>query len=303
MSSQIIVITGPTAAGKTAAGIRLAQAIDGEIISADSRQIYRYMDIGTAKPTQEERAEVPHHLLDIVDPDTPFSAAEFSAQAASAVEDILARSKSVVVVGGAGFYLEALFEGLSPVPSVPPDLKNRIAEWVTSDVEGAYDELKRVDPETFVALKISDRQRIGRALEVHAHSGRPISYFQNLPREPGTERKPIRFCLAPTRETLYGRINRRTMDMIEGGVIDETKSLFDRGYDQQTYALKTFGYREIGAHLIDDLGLSEAILMIQQGTRRYAKRQFTWFRNRSEMTWLDPAQADPVRSILDAITA
>jgi tRNA dimethylallyltransferase len=303
MSYHIIVIAGPTAAGKTAVGIRLAQAIGGEIISADSRQIYRYMDIGTAKPTQEERAEVPHHLLDIVDPDTPFSAAEFSAQAASKVEGILARGRNVVVVGGAGFYLEALFEGLSPVPSVPSDLKNRIAERVASDVEGAYDELKRIDPETGAALKISDRQRIGRALEVHAHSGRPISYFQKLPRVPGTERKPIRFCLAPTRETLYARINLRTTDMIEGGFIDETKSLFDRGYDRQTYALKTFGYREIGAHLSGDLGLSETIALIQQGTRRYAKRQLTWFRNRSEMTRLDPGEADPVRSILDAITA
>jgi tRNA dimethylallyltransferase len=298
MRDLLIVIAGPTASGKTALGIRLAQILGGEIVSADSRQIYRFMDVGTAKPTPSERNAVPHWMLDLVDPDTPFSAAEFASRSSDHIEEILSRNLTPIVVGGAGFYLEALFDGLSPVPSVPLDVKERVSAEVRANVSEAFSRLREIDPKTAENLKISDPQRIARALEVHAFTGQPMSHFQSLPRVPGTDRDTIRFCLAPVRQTLYDRINLRTIEMFENGFIEETQALFDRGYDRNTYALKTFGYREIGAYLAGEMHLEEAVESIRAGTRQYAKRQLTWFRNRSGMTWLDPNEIDPVDAVL-----
>jgi tRNA dimethylallyltransferase len=298
MRDLLIVIAGPTASGKTALGIRLAEILGGEIVSADSRQIYRFMDVGTAKPTPSERNAVPHWMLDFVDPDTPFSAAEFASKSSDHIEGILSRNLTPIVVGGAGFYLEALFDGLSPVPSVPPAVKERVSAAVRVNVSEAFSRLQEIDPETAENLKITDPQRIARALEVHAFTGLPLSHFQSLPRIPGTDRDTIRFCLAPDRRTLYDRINLRTTEMFENGFIEETQALFERGYDRNTYALKTFGYREIGAYLAGEMHLEETIESIRAGTRQYAKRQLTWFRNRSEMTWLDPNENDPVDAVL-----
>jgi tRNA dimethylallyltransferase len=301
MDDRVIVIAGPTASGKTAIAIRVARELRGEIVSADSRQIYRYMDVGTAKPTPTERSEVPHHLIDCVNPDTPFSAAEFAAQSSELIEDILARNLRPIVVGGAGFYLEALFDGLSPVPSVPAELKQRISADVRKDVENAFSDLRRVDPDTAEILNVSDPQRIARALEVYAFTGEPISYFQSLPRIPATKRSSVKFCLSPDRSVLYDRINRRTVEMFENGLVEETKALFELGYDRNTYALKTFGYREICAHLADEMDLDKAMESIQTGTRHYAKRQLTWFRNRSKMSWLDPTLSETTETIAASI--
>ena len=298
MSDLLIVIAGPTASGKTALGIRLAEILGGEVVSADSRQIYRYMDVGTAKPTPAERDAVPHWMLDLVDPETPYSAAEYASTSSTYIEDILSRNLTPIVVGGAGFYLEALFDGLSPVPSVPQDVKERVSAEVRTNVTKAFLRLQEIDPETAEKLKITDLQRIARALEVHTYTSLPLSHFQSLPRLPGIDRATIRFCLAPNRRTLYDRINLRTTEMFENGFIEETQALFDRGYDRDTHALKTFGYREIGAYLAGEIHLEDAVESIRARTRQYAKRQLTWFRNRSEMTWLDPNENDPVDAVL-----
>jgi tRNA dimethylallyltransferase len=301
MSARVIVIAGPTASGKTALGIQLAKVLGGEIVSADSRQIYRYMDVGTAKPTPAERESIPHWMIDCVDPDTAFSAAEFASKSSTHIEDILARDLIPIIVGGAGFYIEALFDGLSPVPSVPAEVKQRISDEVRKNPTDAYAKLRSLDPETARFLKVSDPQRIARALEVYTSTGLPLSHYQSLPRIPGTERPSIMFCLAPDRQALYDRINNRTGEMFANGFIEETQALFDRGYDRDTYALKTFGYREIGAHLAGEMELDEAVELIQTGTRQYAKRQLTWFRNKAEMTWLDPAETDPFDDVLKQV--
>ena len=302
MDRAVIVIAGPTASGKTTLGIQLAQQTDGEIISADSRQIYRHMDIGTAKPTSAERSEVPHHLIDIVDPDTPYSADTFAHDASGLIEDVARRGHQPIVVGGAGFYLEALFDGLSPVPSTPDEIRKEVGERVQSDPKGAYRELQRIDPETASSLTGSDRQRISRALEVHASTGYPISHFQAQPRVPATLRKAVRFGLSWDRGRLYDRINQRVITMVEEGLVEETQSLFELGYDRETYALKTFGYREIGAHIEDEMTLEDAIVEIQVRTRHYAKRQLTWFRNRSSLKWLGADAPDNVDVILTSAT-
>ena len=295
------MIAGPTASGKTSVGIRLAQRLGGEIISADSRQIYRYMDVGTAKPTPAERAATPHHLIDIVDPDTPYNASDFAQAAGVLIEEILGRGCQPIIVGGAGFYLEALFDGLSPIPSSSDELKSAVYERVRSDAGSAYKELQSVDPETAANLIVSDRQRIARALEVYESTGKPISHFQTRPRVPATTRKAIQFGLSWNRTRLYDRINRRVETMIEEGLVDELRKLFKRGYHRNTYALKTFGYREIGAYLDGEISLEEAVATIQTGSRHYAKRQLTWFRNRSSLRWLDAEASDPVVAILEAI--
>lgn len=298
MDRSVIVIAGPTASGKTALGVQLGQQLDGEIISADSRQIYRHMDIGTAKPTPAERSATPHHLIDIVDPDTPYSADAFAHDASALIEDIAGRGRQPIVVGGAGFYLEALFDGLSPVPSTPDEIRKEVGERVLSDPSGAYRELQRVDPKTASSLTGSDRQRISRALEVHASTGHPISHFQAQPRVPATLRKAVHFGLSWDRARLYDRINQRVMTMVDQGLVEEIRSLFELGYDRKTYALKTFGYREIGAHLEGEMTLDDAIVEMQVGTRHYAKRQLTWFRNRSSLRWLDADASENVDIII-----
>jgi tRNA dimethylallyltransferase len=292
------VIAGPTASGKTSLGVRLAQALGGEVISADSRQIYRYMDVGTAKPTAEERAGIPHHLLDIVDPDQTYSASDFSSAASSLIEEIVSRNRVPIVVGGSGFYLEALFEGLSPIPDVPDDVRAAVQDQVSADPESAHQELVRLDPVAASRVTSADPQRVARALEVFKTTGKTLSDFQSLPRVPGTSRPSIQFGLTWERECLYERINLRTHQMIDDGLVDEVGELLERGYHRETYALKTFGYREIGAVLSDEMQLDDAVLAIQTGTRRYAKRQFTWFRNRSNLRWLACPDVDPLEEIL-----
>ncbi len=303
MGAEVIVITGPTASGKTDLGVKVALLTDGEIISADSRQIYRYMDIGTAKPTVEERGGIPHHLIDIVDPDTPYNASAFAESAARLIEEIVGRGRQPIVVGGSGFYIEALFHGLSPIPTVPEEVKKDVAACVRSDARKAFRDLERCDPEIAQKLKVSDRQRISRALEVFASTGLPISHFQTLDRVPATTRRAIPFGLRWTRKRLYERINGRAIHMIASGLVEEVRALFERGYDREAYAMKTFGYREVGNHLAGELPLDDATTQIQIGSRHYAKRQLTWFRNRSRLKWLDPEQGDPAGAIIDALHA
>lgn len=297
MTPEIVVIAGPTASGKTGLGVRLAERLGGEVVSADSRQIYRYMDVGTAKPTPDETRGIPHHLIDIVDPDQTYSASQFASAAAETIESIIDRGRMPIVVGGSGFYLEALFQGLSPIPDIPEEVRAEIAARVRSDPVAAHTRLQSVDPVAADRFPATDPQRVARALEVHAASGRTLSHFQSLPREPGTRRRSVSFGLEWPRAHLYERINLRTRQMLEDGLINEVEALFSRGYDRETYALKTFGYREIGAYLDGEMDLATATDAISQGTRRYAKRQLTWFRNRSDLTWVPGEGGDPLPAV------
>ncbi len=284
---DILVIAGPTASGKTAVGIELAQRLNGEIVSADARQIYRFMDIGTAKPTAEERAAARHHLIDFVTPDKDYSAGQFAEDASVVIEDILSRGKVPIVVGGAGLYIRALFDGFSPMPKIPMEIRTRLKKEGRDCLLKLYKRLCEVDPEWAAKIQATDTQRILRGLEVYEVSGKPLSEHQKVPPTPPIRQAASYFGLSWEREALYDRINARACLMLENGLIEETASLRDRGYTPDLNALNAFGYREIFQYLDGETTLDRALANLQQGTRRYAKRQMTFFRKNERIVWVD----------------
>ena len=295
---DILVIAGPTASGKTSVGIELAQRIDGEIISADARQIYRFMDIGTAKPTTEERAATRHHLIDFINPDEDYSAGQFAEDASAVIGDILRRGKMPIVVGGAGLYIRALFDGFSPMPKIPIEVRARLKEEGRDCLPALYKRLCEVDPEWAAKIQATDTQRILRGLEVYEASGRPLSEYQKVPPTPPIRHTASYLGLYWEREVLYDRINARACLMFENGLIKEAKSLRDRGYSSDLNALNAFGYREIFQYLDGETTLDRALADLQQGTRRYAKRQMTFFRRDKRFRWVDGSDGDVADVIL-----
>lgn len=268
------------------------------MISADARQIYRFMDIGTAKPTVEERAAVRHHLIDVVDPDTHYSAGQFAEDAAAVVRDILKRRKTPIVVGGAGLYIRALLDGFSPMPEIPSEIRERLQAQARCNLSDAYEKLRQVDPEWAKKVQPSDVQRIVRGLEVFEASGKTLSDHQKQPLNPPGEWSSAWFALQWDREVLYDRINRRAFQMIDEGLVAEVEGLIKKGYTSDMNALKTFGYRDFFEFLAGGITLEEAVIELQQGTRRYAKRQMTWFRKEECIHWISADEQDPVERIL-----
>ena len=295
---DILVIVGPTASGKTAVGIELAQRLNGEIISADARQIYRFMDIGTAKPTAEERSAVRHHLIDFVNPDEDYSAGQFAEDASAVIEDILCRGKMPILVGGAGLYIRALFDGFSPMPKIPAEIRVRLKEEGRESLPELYKRLCEVDPEWAAKIQATDTQRILRGLEVFEASGKPFSEHQKVPPTPPIRHTASYFGLHWEREALYERINARACLMFENGLIEEAASLRDRGYTPALNALNAFGYREIFQYLDGKTTLDRALADLQRGTRRYAKRQMTFFRKNERIQWVDGSDVDVADAIL-----
>lgn len=275
----IPVIVGPTASGKTALSLELADRHPGiEIISADSRQIYTGMDIGTAKPSLEELARVPHHMIDIVAPDVLYSAGEYAEAARKAIAGVLERGGTPLVVGGSGFYVQALFEGLG-APTVDPEI---LAELQKRGEEEGFDrlheELMRIDPEAARAHSPNNHVKTLRALCCYHQTGIPYSTFISGKSIQEAPFKPVYYVLAPERATLYDRINRRVLSMLEAGLVEETKQLLAAGYEPTAPGLRTVGYAEVLAWLAGEISEPRMIDLIQQSTRRYAKRQMTWFR-------------------------
>ncbi len=298
--TPLIVIVGPTAAGKTEAGIQVALRVGGEVISADSRQVYRGMDIGTAKPSREDRERVPHHLIDVVGPEERYNAGRFSREAQAAIDDIVERGRCPVVVGGCGFYVRALLDGFSPTPEVGPEARARIrAEAVGVATGSLHARLERADPVCAGRISPSDRQRILRALEVFEETGEPLSSWQARPREGGYSGGAVIVALRWDRETLYRRIEERTDRMFEDGLVEEVAGLRRLGYLPEGTALGTFGYREVFDHLEGRSSLEETRLAVQRETRRYAKRQMTWFRGEPRVRWLEGTAPDLMERILD----
>ena len=295
---DILVIAGPTASGKTAVGIELAQRLNGEIISADARQIYRFMDIGTAKPTAEERAAARHHLIDFINPDEDYSAGQFAEDASAVIGDILRRGKMPIVVGGSGLYIRALFDGFSPMPKIPIEIRARLKEEGRDCLPILYERLCEVDPEWAAKIQPTDTQRILRGLEVYEASDKPLSEHQKVPPTPPIRQAASYFGLYWEREALYERINTRARLMFEKGLIEEAKSLRDRGYTPDLNALNAFGYREIFQYLDGETTLDRALADLQQGTRRYAKRQMTFFRGDKRFRWVDGSDGDVATAIL-----
>ncbi len=286
---RVVAIVGPTAVGKTELAIAVAEAVGGEIVSADSRQVYRHLDVGTAKPTAAERARVRHHVIDVVDPDAAFDAARYRTLALAAVGDIHARGRAVVICGGTGLYLRALLRGLFRGPAASPALR---AELHALEVQGGDGTLHRRlaarDPLTAARLHPRDVFRIVRALEVLELTGRPISAWQDDHRfRDGGFDALVLGCDRP-RDELAARIEARCRAMLAGGLCDEIAALGARGYGPELAPLRSVGYREIGAHLRGEIDLASAFAAFTGATRRLAKRQLTWFRADPATRWLHP---------------
>jgi len=295
----VLVIVGPTAAGKTQVSLKLADILHGEIVSLDSRQVYRYMDIGTAKPTKKEMKKVAHHLIDVVYPDEKFTAADYSKKARETVEEIIGRKKQPMVVGGSGLYLKALIEGFFKGPRADERLREKLGEEESRfGPHHLFGKLKEADPKAAQRIHPNDSVRIMRALEVYELTGKPISSLQEKGDYEPFEMDFVKVGLSLDRKKLYERIDRRVEKMISGGFLDEAKGLKEKGYSKELKALKTVGYQEFFSYLEGETDFASAVESIKLNTRRYAKRQLTWFRKDKEIRWLDVEKEDLVEQIL-----
>ncbi len=284
----LVVIIGPTAVGKTEAAIQAAQALDGEILSADSRQIYRYMDIGTAKPTPAQQVMVPHHLIDVVAPDVAFNVRDFQEQATALIAEIQARGRLPMLVGGTGQYISATIEGWQ-FPSVAPNKELRAELEAYAEVHGweaLLERLRQHDPVTAADIDGRNIRRVVRALEVCIESGRPYSELRQK-KPPGYTIKTIGLTLED-RAKLYERADLRIERMIEAGFIAEVQALIERGYSWELPAMSALGYLQIGYYLRGEMSLDDALQKLRRATRTFIRRQYTWFRKyNADAVWLE----------------
>lgn len=285
-----VLLAGPTASGKSAVALELATLADGEVVSVDSMQVYRGLDIGTAKPSQAERARVPHHLVDVVGLDTPFDAARFVALANEAVAGIQARGRLPILCGGTGLYFNAWLNGLGSAP--PPDPALR-AELEALPTPVLLDELARMDSATFDEIDADNRRRVVRAVEVIRLTGKPFS----LVRSAWPDRAPAlagrSFGLARSRVELVRRIDRRVDAMFAAGLVEEVRRLREAGLESNRTAMQAIGYRQVVEHLRGERGYRDTVELVKVRTRQFAKRQMTWFRGQLDLEWLEVAPDEP----------
>jgi tRNA dimethylallyltransferase len=301
LKPKLIIIAGPTASGKTSLAVEMAHEFNGEIINADSMQVYRYMDIGTAKPTVIERRGIVHHLIDVADPDDDFNASRYRELTIPAIKEIIDRKKTCFVVGGTGLYIKTLLGGLMECPASDPDLRDElINECKEKGSPFMHERLSRLDPESAGRIHPNDRTRVIRALEIISLTDRPHS---SIIMGHGFSERPflaLKICLNINRDRLYDRINDRSRHMIEAGLIDETRALLARGYSPELRSMNSLGYRHAAAFLNKEWSLEIMMPRLKQDTRRYAKRQLTWFRADHEMIWADPDNPGLIKSKIQA---
>ena len=297
---NLICIAGPTASGKTALSIALAKELDGEIVSCDSMQVYKGMDIGTAKPTPEEMAGIPHHMLSVAEPWEDFSVGKYCAMATPIVDDILSRGKTCIIVGGTGLYMDALIRGndFAPVPSTGrrEELEKLAKE---QGIEAVIAQLRAVDPESADRLHPSDQKRIIRAMEVYLETGETITEHNRKTQLIPSRYEPIWFALEDAdRAALYDRIDRRVENMLEQGLISEIQGLLDAGISEKATSMQAIGYKEFVDALQGRSSMETATALVQQSSRKYAKRQLTWFRRNSAINWLRREENEGTGEIL-----
>ena len=292
---KVIVICGPTASGKTALSIELAKKINGEIISSDSMQIYKYMDIGTAKTTQEEMQGIKHYLLDFVEPSQRYSVAEFKKDAEKAIEEILQKGKTPIIVGGTGLYVDSLIYGIEyQTIEFDEQYRKQLEERVEKEgLETLYNEAKKIDPQAIEKISANDKKRILRILEIYKATGKNKTEQELESRKNGVKYDYKVFAINMDREKLYERINKRVDIMIENGLIEEVEKLLEK-YKEFPTAMQGLGYKEVVEYLQGKVSKEEMIENIKRETRRYAKRQLTWFRKNKQTIWIEPCDIQKI---------
>jgi len=297
----LLIIAGPTGTGKTKTALLLLNRVKAEIISADSRQIYRGMDIGTDKVSRKIRKKYPHHLIDIADPGKVFTVADFKKLAEAVIKDLQEKNKLPIVVGGSGLYIKAITSGIFPGPGANWQLRKRLLLKIEKEgLQNVYTELKRVDPLYASKIHPNDKRRLIRALEVYYLTGKPISEHQGET-YPYKGKKLIVGLRWRERSTLYKVIEDRVDRMIEKGLVEEVKDLLGRGYDEDLPAMQALGYRQIVAYLKGKVSFDEAIRLIKRDTRRFAKRQLTWFKKEKDIIWLDREDYPSLKKLAEKI--
>lgn len=286
--NPIICIAGPTASGKTALAVELAKELQGEVVSCDSMQVYKYMDIGTAKPTIEEREGVVHYMLDVAEPQEDFSVSRYCRMASPIIDDILSRGKTAIIAGGTGLYMDSLIKGNEFAPYPSTGRREQLeAQAEQEGIEVLMDQLKTVDPETAARLHLSDRKRIIRALEIYLETGETMTAHNLRTQAIPPKYSPIWLGLDfSQRQQLYDRIDRRVDIMLEMGLVGEIRSLLARGIPSTCTAMQAIGYKEFIGAMDGHCTVEEAADLVRQSSRRYAKRQLTWFRRNPNMNWL-----------------
>ncbi len=302
LNKPILILAGPTAVGKTDLSILLGQELCAEIVSADSMQIYRGMNIGTAKPTPEQRKLIYHHMIDVVEPNQPYSVGDYLRDARSAIDGIIAAGGIPIVVGGTGLYIRALMRGLFHGPPADIQLRERLLQREVEMEPGVlYGDLVKVDPEAAVKIHPNDLRRTMRALEVYYLRDRKLSEFQ---RDHAFRDRPYRFrllFLVRSRSELYPRIEKRIDHMLDQGLESEVKTLMDRGYGPDLISMQGLGYKHFMANFLGRTSREEAVSLLKRDTKRYAKRQFTWFRREPDATWVDITGLVSAEDILERI--
>ena len=295
---NIICIAGPTASGKTALSIALAKELDAEIISCDSMQIYRRMDIGTAKPSVEERAGIVHHMLDVAEPDEDFSVSRYCKMADPILQDIISRGKTAIIVGGTGLYMDSLIRGNDFAPFPSTGVRERLEQ---QPIEEVYAQLTAIDPETAARLHLSDKKRIIRAMEIYLETGETMTAHNLRTQAIPPKYTPLWFALEDEdRSDLYARIDSRVTTMLEMGLIDEIQTLLAEGIPPRCTAMQAIGYKEFVDALAGRCSIEEAADQVRQSSRRYAKRQLTWFRRNRAIHWLRRSKEVGSAEILSA---
>ena len=298
--NPIICIAGPTASGKTALAVQLAKELGGEVVSCDSMQVYKGMDIGTAKPTREEMDGIPHHMLSVAEPWEDFSVSRYCEMAAPIVDDIVARGKTAIIAGGTGLYMDSLIKGNDFAPFPATGMREKLEQQADKEgMEAMLSLLASLDPDAAARLHLADRKRIIRALEVYYETGETITRHNEKTQAIPPRYQPVWLGLDfADRSELYRRIDLRVEIMLQNGLVDEIRSLLSRGIPAKCTAMQAIGYKEFVSALEGNGTLEEAAAQVQQSSRRYAKRQLTWFRRNPNMHWLTRATGDSADKIL-----
>ncbi len=300
-TNSAIILLGPTAVGKTELSLSIAEKYSGRIIGVDSQQVYRYMDIGTAKPSPEERARVTHHLIDVADPDEDYNVARFIKEAGQAIAVIRKQGDIPILAGGTGLYFKGLLEGLFDIDPVDQEIRENLRKQLEGEGrQSLYDELCRCDPDSAARIHPNDTQRLIRALEIFRSTGMTWSKHLASQKTEPVLTNVLKLGLTRDRERLYERIDMRVKQMVDSGFVHEVKDLLKMGYHGDLNSMQSIGYRHMVNFLKGVWSWEESLEFLARDTRRYAKRQYTWFRRDTEIAWFDPGQKDEIYSLIDA---